>query len=135
MRFALGVTPIYASLVDIRRFVIPAQAIAFVAVLGVAEHLRLADWAGLRDGLIGAAGVMAMFETVRRVSAWRQGEPGLGAGDGLLAGALAVWVGWELIGPVIAIAAIGALGTRSLQGAKGRKELAPWISVAALLMS
>lgn len=109
MRFALGVTLIYASLVDIRRFVIPAQAIAVVAVLGVAEHVRLGDWEALRDGLIGAAGVMAVFEGVRRWSALRRGEPGLGAGDGLLAGALAVWVGWEMAPVMVGVAAMAAL--------------------------
>jgi hypothetical protein len=40
MLFALGAAPSIPSLVDIRRFAIPAQAIALVAVLGVAEHVR-----------------------------------------------------------------------------------------------
>lgn len=93
LRFLLGVTLIYASLVDLRRYVIPVQAIAVVAMLGVAGQAVKGDWPALSAGLTAAALTAAAFEALRRVSALTRPSPALGAGDGLLAAALAVWLG------------------------------------------
>lgn len=93
LRFLLGVTLTYASLVDLRRYVIPVQAIAVVAGLGVAGHVVEGDWAGVTEGLIAAFVTVAAFEALRNLSARQHGASGLGLGDDLLAGALAVWLG------------------------------------------
>jgi leader peptidase (prepilin peptidase) / N-methyltransferase len=108
LRFLLGATLIYASLVDLRRYVIPVQAIAVVASLGVTEQLAARAWAGLAEGAAAAAVTLAAFEALRRLSVHRSGVAGLGLGDGLLAAALAVWLG-QYAAAMVLIAAGAAL--------------------------
>ena len=130
LKLLLGAALIYAALVDLRRFVIPAQAIALVAALGLAEHLRRVDLPALMDGVIGAVGVAAVFETLRRVSALGGGKPRMGAGDGLLAAALALWIGWQGVPLLVAAAALGALLVLAFRRRRGVVSFGLWLSAA-----
>jgi len=93
LRFLLGVTLIFASLVDLRRYVIPIQAIAVVAVLGLVTHIVARDWAMLGEGLLAASLMAIALEAHRRLSALRRVVPSLGWGDTMLAASLAIWLG------------------------------------------
>lgn len=131
LRFLLGVTLIYASLVDLRRYVIPVQAITVVAVLGVAQHLAARDWSGLGDSAAAAAVTLAGYEALRRLSGRGRGAAALGLGDGLLAAALAVWL-VPHTALMVGLAAVAALLARMTLG---RRVLSPFgwaLSSAAL---
>jgi prepilin signal peptidase PulO-like enzyme (type II secretory pathway) len=133
LRLLLGVTLIYASLVDLRRYVIPVQAIIVVAVLGVTGHTAARDWAGLVEGAAAAVVTLAAFEALRRLSARTRVDPGLGLGDGLMAAGLAVWLG-QSAALMAVIAAGGAILT---QMTALRRAISPFswaLSCAALIL-
>ena len=130
LKLLLGAALIYAALVDLRRFVIPAQAIVLVATLGLAEHLRRADLPALMDGVIGAVGVAAVFEALRRVSVLGGGRPRMGAGDGLLAAALVMWIGWQDAPLLVAATALAALLALAFRKRRGAVPFGLWLSAA-----
>ncbi len=127
--YALGMTLAYVALVDLRRFSIPTwglAALALEAALAVAAQPQAEEkLARLATGAV----LALVFEVLRRLVR-RDGRPGLGEGDVMLAGVLGVLVNWRLAAPMVCAAAVAPLAIQLARRRFGPAPLGFWLSIS-----
>ncbi len=133
LKFLLGATLIYLGLVDLRRYVIPVQAIVVVAVLGAANHALAGDWVALGKGLGLGAATLVATTLLHRLWQRQDREPPFGEGDGWLLAAAVVWLP-SVVGFALGLAAASLLVLLAAQIKKARQAPMGAILSAALLL-
>lgn len=108
------------AVIDCRQQILPDRLNVLLAVAGIGQAI-LVGQPGLADAALGAlfgfavlAGVAALFRRLR-------GVDGLGFGDQKFAAAAGLWIGWELIAPMLLVASCSALVFVAIRSVKVRK--------------
>lgn len=97
-----------AAVIDYRRRIIPNRLVAVGMFLGLSLGL-MTEMKRVPEVLAVAVSVVTLLLLIRWVSRKVWGEPGLGMGDVKLAGMMAVFAGWEVVGMLYIAVCLGAL--------------------------
>ena len=122
---------LYIGLVDLRRFVVPAEALAALAALSIIASAFKGDGsAALGASLsVAAAAVLAAWATAHKGA--RSPVP---YGDVALCCILAGLVGWRALPTLVAAAAAAALIGAAALRRGGRIPFAPWLGAVGFAM-
>jgi leader peptidase (prepilin peptidase) / N-methyltransferase len=100
---------VHLAAVDWRCLQVPVRSTLALAVIGL-SYLALRD--GLQAAVLGAAAALVAWAALRGLDHFYKhvrGRSGLGAGDALVAGALAPWLSPELLAFAVTVAGIATL--------------------------
>lgn len=120
------------SLIDMREQLLPDELTLPLLWLGLLYHVVVQPDA-LSDAVIGAALGYVFFRTLYHVFKITTGKEGMGFGDFKMAAALGAWLGWQLLLPMIFLAAVLGLIFALLQATMREKAIAfgPFLAMAA----
>ncbi|MBU6462908.1 MAG: prepilin peptidase [Bradyrhizobium sp.] len=105
----LFATILIMGFVDCRRLVLPDCLNLVLAAGGVGQAFIRGDPGFVNAGAGALVGFLALY-TVAKLFRRARGIDGLGFGDQKFAASAGLWLGWEHIAPMLAIASITALG-------------------------
>lgn len=98
----------FASLYDIKHYILPDETSLALAVLGVISAL-VTKSIPLSDAVVGAALGGGILLVARMIFSQLRHEEGLGLGDVKWLAAGGIWVGWSGIGPALMISTVAGL--------------------------
>ena len=117
------------AMLDWRHLWLPDRLILVLAVAGAAGGQMLGvPW---RSQLIGAAVGFASLGIIGAAYAAIRKRQGLGGGDPKLLGAIGIWIGWESMAPLVALAAAMGLAVALATGRQAGDQLAFGTMLAA----
>jgi leader peptidase (prepilin peptidase)/N-methyltransferase len=128
----LGFCFLYLGLVDLRRYRLPIPALGLAAALALGLRV-LTHGSDLPVDLLGAALVVASMLLLRRLGPGRGAGLGMGAGDVVLAGVVALLAGWRLAPLSIALAALAPLPIMIVSRRRGPVAFGFWLSLVGCI--
>ncbi len=119
----LGAVLAALTVVDLRRQLLPDALTLPLVPLGVlaAWASGPGPWPTPIESAIGAALGAFLLWLVRALHMRLRGIEGIGLGDVKLMAVAGAWVGWQGLGSVLLVAALGTLAALGLQGLRGRR--------------
>lgn len=146
LAFSMAFTAALLTLaaIDSRALILPDVIVQPLLWLGLLANLN-GRFAPLPDAVIGAvAGYMSLWIVSRLYSVIRNRD-GMGDGDMKLLAALGAWLGWQMVTPILLLAAVSALVVTLIAVLSGRRSandalpfgpflaLAGWVCLAHVM--
>jgi leader peptidase (prepilin peptidase)/N-methyltransferase len=108
------------AVIDYRKLVLPDRLNALLATTGIGQAVLIGQ-PNLSDAALGALAGFVVLGAVASIFRRLRGIDGLGFGDQKFAAAAGLWIGWELIAPMLLIASCCALVFVTMRSARTRK--------------
>lgn len=134
-----GAMLLLIALIDLRHFYVPDEAVIALALLWALDALWLRSLSTAPvDAAIAAASAASILFGLRLAFHRLRGVEALGLGDVKLAAALGLFIGWQSLGLLFAVAALLTLASVALAGGKvdraRRIPFAPGLCASAALV-
>lgn len=113
-------TVVTMAVIDSREMILPNRLNAVLAAGGIVQAVFIGR-PDFTDALLGALFGFCALSFIATLFRRARGFDGLGFGDQKFAGAAGLWIGWELISPMLLIASCSALAFSLIRFARSQK--------------